>query len=336
MALSVPRGVRRMRLLVLGAAGFVGHHFVEHVQTTTDWAMSGLVSLRHRGDALRLINFDPDRVELFKHDLTAPVSDRLLHQLKPIDAIVSFAADSHVDRSISEPRPFIENNVAVQLTVLELARALEPRALVLVSTDEVYGPAAPGQAHEPWAPIIPSNPYSASKAAQEAASIAFWRTYGVPLVIANTMNMIGERQDREKFLPSIIANVAAGRTVTIHGTPDHIGSRFYLHARNLADAIVHLLGDEPPPRFPDADRPLRYHIVGEREINNLQLAEQVADIMGKPLDYTFEDFHRTRPGHDPRYALAPAYPTGWQLPVSFDKSLERTVRWTLEHPEWLR
>jgi dTDP-glucose 4,6-dehydratase len=323
-------------LLVLGAAGFVGHHFVEHVQRTTDWTMTGLVSLRHRGDALRLVNFDPDRIELFKHDLTAPVSARMLHQLSPVDAIVSFAADSHVDRSITEPRPFIENNVAVQLTVLELARALEPRALVLVSTDEVYGPAGPGQAHAPWAPIIPSNPYSASKAAQEAVSISFWRTYGVPLVIANTMNMIGERQDKEKFLPSIIANVQAGRTVTIHGTPEHIGSRFYLHARNLADAIVHLLGGESPPRFPLADRPLRYHIVGEQEINNLELAEKVADIMGRHLDYQFEDFHRTRPGHDPRYALAPAYPPGWDLPLSFDETLERTVKWTLEHPEWLR
>jgi dTDP-glucose 4,6-dehydratase len=324
-----------MRVLVLGGAGFVGHHFVEHVQQNTDWTMTALVSLRHRGDSMRLVNFDPDRIELFKHDLTAPVSARLLQHLEPVDAIVSFAADSHVDRSITEPRPFIENNVAVQLTVLELARALQPRALVLVSTDEVYGPAQPGQAHEPWAPIIPSNPYSASKAAQEAVSIAFWRTYGVPLVV-NTMNMIGERQDTEKFLPSIIANVRAGRTVTIHGAPDHIGSRFYLHARNLASAIVHALDGDEPPRFPATDRPTRYHVVGEREINNLQLAEQVADIMGKHLDYQFEDFHRTRPGHDPRYALAPAYPPGWTPPVSFDESLERTIAWTLDHPEWLR
>jgi len=323
-----------LKLLVLGAAGFVGHHFVEHVQATTGIDMVGLVSLRHRGDGLRTVNFVPDRITLFRHDLTAPVPGRLLAELRSMDAIVSFAAESHVDRSISEPRPFIENNVATQITVMELARVIGC-PVVLVSTDEVYGPAKPGEAHEPWAPIIPSNPYSASKAAQEAIAISYWRTYAVPLVIANTMNMIGERQDREKFLPTIIANVAAGLPVTIHGSAEHIGSRYYLHARNLADAILAILLDKPP-LFPAVDRPLRYHIVGEREVDNLELAQMVAEIMGQDLVYDFEDFHRTRPGHDPRYALAPAYPPGWTPPIGLGESLGRTVRWTLAHPEWLR
>jgi dTDP-glucose 4,6-dehydratase len=322
-----------MRVLVSGAAGFVGHHFIEHVMTTTDWEVVALVSFRHRGDPLRLVA--DNRVSVVRCDLVSPSGTRVIGKLGQIDAIVNFASESSVDRSITDPRPFIENNVGVMLAMLEFARALQPKMLVQISTDEVYGPALLSEAHEPWAAIKPSNPYAASKAAQEAICFGFWRTYGVPVVLTNTMNMIGERQDPEKFLPTIIRNVRAKRPITVHGSPGHIGSRFYLHARNLASAIVHLIATYEAPLYPAADRPGRFHIVGEKEINNLELVEMVADIMDAPFMVEFEDFHKTRPGHDPRYALAPAFPPGWVQPVAFEESLGRTVRWTLAHPEWL-
>lgn len=324
------------RILVAGAAGFVGSHAVEHLQANTDWEIVGLASFRHRGDPVRVGSFD-DRVLLLHADLTAPVGARLRHHIGEIDYIWNFAAESHVDRSIAEPRPFVENNVSLAITMLELARDLGVKGYYQVSTDEVYGPAEGGRLHREWDPIIPSNPYAASKAAQEALATAWWRTYGVPVVIANGMNMIGERQDAEKFVPMCIRNINAGKVVTIHGRPGAIGSRFYLHARNYADALLFLTRTIEPARYPDADRPDRYHIVGELELDNLTLALTLAEILHKPLRYELVDFHAARPGHDRRYALdgAKMAGIGWKPPVPLLESLERVVAWTLAHPEWL-
>jgi dTDP-glucose 4,6-dehydratase len=203
--------------------------------------------------------------------------------------------------------------------------------------------------HPEWAPIVPSNPYSASKAAQEAIATAYWRTYGVPVTIINCMNLIGERQDPEKFVPMLIRGIAAGEEVTIHGREGDIGTRHYLHARNLADALIYILKNLPPAMYGAhakagegkpayvADRPDRYNIVGPDRISNLALAQTIAGIVGRPLKYKLLDFHSARPGHDPHYGLAPEKLTkaGWTPPVPFDQSLIRTVRWSLEHPEWL-
>jgi dTDP-glucose 4,6-dehydratase len=325
-----------MRVLLTGIAGFIGAHIVEHIQANTDWDVIGLASFRHRGDSLRTEVFDPDRVTIHRADLTADLSHRLIERIGPVDYIINAAADSHVDRSIEEPRPFIENNVSLAITMLEYARLVRPRAFVQVSTDEVYGPAEDDTRHTEWSPIIPSNPYSASKAAQEAIAVSYWRTFDVPVVITNTMNNFGERQDAEKFIPQVVGKVARGETVTIHGAPGNIGSRFYLHARNHADALLHLL-NIPPIRYP-APCPDRYNVVGDVELDNLTLAQMVAEIIGKPLRYELVDFHAARPGHDRRYALdgAKLRASGWTPPVPFRESLERTVRWTLEHPEWLR
>jgi len=232
--------------------------------------------------------------------------------------------------------PFVTNNVAVILNTLELARQLRPRHVIVISTDEVYGPVERGGAHAEWAPVIPSNPYSASKAAQEAIAVAYWRSYGVPVTIVNCMNLIGERQDREKYLPMLIAGISRGDKVAVHGTPGNIGTRHYLHARNLADALVTVL-PWIPPHFPASDRPARWNIAGFDPVSNLELAQLVADIIGRPLRYELIDFHSARPGHDPHYGLDPSKLTaaGWKPPVGFAESLERTVRWTLSHPEWL-
>jgi len=324
-----------MRILLTGVAGFVGSHLVEHIQANTDWQIVGLASFRHRGDPLRLESAGPS-LTIHHADLTAPISPRLMDRIGPVDFIVNAAAESHVDRSIAEPRPFVENNVSVALTMLEYAREVKPRAFVQVSTDEVYGPAPAGVEHAEWSPILPSNPYAASKAAQEALAIAYWRTYGVPVVLTNTMNNFGERQDREKFIPTILRSLREGSEVTIHGRLGEVGSRFYLHARNHADAILRLL-EGTPSAYPDSDRPDRYHVRGEREVDNLTLAKMVAGIADIPLRYRFVDFHSARPGHDRRYALAADKLTklGWIPPVPFEASLARTVHWSLAHPWWL-
>ena len=227
-------------VLLTGASGFVGSHVLRHILANTDWNVVCLVSFRHRGitDRIRMAvaGYDDDfkRTKIIKHDLTAPISPVLSHEIGKIDYVLNVASESHVDRSIEEPVPFIENNVSLVCNMLEWARFSDIEKFVHVSTDEVYGPAPVGHAHREWMDqYFPSNPYSASKAAQESIAYSYWRTYGVPLIITNTMNIIGEMQDPEKFIPMIMKKVISGETVTIHAAPTgEIGSRFYLHARN--------------------------------------------------------------------------------------------------------
>jgi dTDP-glucose 4,6-dehydratase len=151
------------------------------------------------------------------------------------------------------------------------------------------------------------------------------------------MNIIGERQDPEKFIPKIMYCLEKNIPMTIHGTVENIGSRYYLHARNQADALLFILKNLPATDYPYSDRPDKYHIVGEREVDNLEMAELVADFWGKELKFKFEDFHTTRPGHDLRYALdgTKLAEAGWVAPIPLEQSLKATVEWTKAHPEWL-
>ena len=332
------------RVLLTGASGFVGSHVLRHLLTTTDYEVVCLASFRHRGltDRIRLATDGVDaaytRTRVITHDLTAPVSPVLAAEIGRIDYVLNVASESHVDRSIVEPGPFIQNNVALVTNMLDYAREYPVEKFLHVSTDEVYGPAAPGHAHREWVDqYLPSNPYSASKAAQESIAYSYWRTYGVPVIITNTMNSIGEMQDPEKFIPMTIKRVLSGEMMAIHAAPEGaIGSRFYLHARNQADALLFAL-DQDIPAYGETDAPAKWHVVGEREMNNLEMALMVAEYVGKPLHYELVDFHSSRPGHDLRYALdgSKIADAGWRAPRSLEDSLEQTVRWTLDHPEWL-
>lgn len=344
------------RVLLSGAAGFVGSHVLRHLLKRTDWEIVCPVTFRHKGFPARIISAAegieidggaPARVTVIMMDLTAPADSVSRHHIGHIDYVLNVASESHVDRSISDPVPFVLNNTALMLNTLELARILRPEIFLQMSTDEVYGPATIGYDHKEWDTILPSNPYSASKAAQEAIAIAYWRTYGVPVVITNTMNIIGEMQDAEKMVPKTIKMLGAGEPVPVHcdtdGTP---GSRYYLHARNLADAWLFLLRQEGKlwdlnMHADGSSRPSRFNIVGEREVDNIELVKRIALIMGVRPRYEKQSFHASRPGHDLRYALDGSKigrlgVNGWHPPYSFDASLESTVRWTLDHLEWLK
>lgn len=352
------------KVLVTGAGGFAGHHFLEHVLVNTDWKVVATDSFRHKGktdridEVLRNMPYPPlsrERVDVVTHDLTVPFSEQAVARLSDVDYIVAYASESHVDRSISDPVSFTRNNIDVALTTLELARKVKPKAVVWISTDEVCGPVEADDltGHSEWGPLLPSNPYAGSKAAQETIATSYWRTYGVPLIIVRCMNMIGERQDVEKFVPMTVSKVARGEEVVIHGSPGHIGTRHYLHSRNLADGIMFLLQNTTPAVFPahvlsyneivkpsiapSSDRPDMYNVASSDRIDNLTLAKMIAETVGKPLRYRLEDFHTTRPGHDPHYGLNPSKlkSLGWDLPVPFEDSLKRTVEWTLAHPQWM-
>ncbi len=328
------------RVLITGSCGFVGYHAVLWLLDHTDWDIVGLDSFRHAGDSLR-VHAVP-RHQIFCHDLNAPIGRRLSHAIGPVDYVLNLASISHVDDSITDPVPVWENNTRLMGNILELAREKRVEAFIQCSTDEVYGPAADGEFHGEWDAIVPSNPYSASKAAQEALAISYWRTYGVPLILTQCMNMVGERQEPTKYLPRIIKAVIDGDEVVVHGRPGWVGSRMYLDARNLADAWLFLLRNHPPVAYSDeggedTTRPSRFNVCGCEEVSNLELAERVAALLDRPLRYRFEDFHHTRPGHDRRYALdgSRLWALGWAPPIPLEDTLRRVVAWTLEHREWL-
>lgn len=313
---------------------------VEHLLLKTDWHIIGIDSFKHRGDSVRVTQ-DPTRYDIHTHDLTTPISSRLIKKIGHVDYVINMASESHVDRSITDPVPFCENNYKLMLTMLEYAREIKPEVFIQISTDEVYGAALANHNHKEWEKLLPSNPYSASKAAQESLCIAYWRTFSVPVIISNTMNMVGERQDHEKFLPMLINKINKGEEVPIHGSKESIGSRFYLHARNHADALLYILKNTKPTMYFDSTEkiivPDKYNIVGDVEIDNLELAEMVSDILEKELKYKLVDFHAARPGHDRRYALdgTRLKEMGWVAPISFHETLKRTIDWTLKHTEWL-
>jgi dTDP-glucose 4,6-dehydratase len=160
-------------------------------------------------------------------------------------------------------------------------------------------------------------------------AISYWRTYSVPVIITNTMNIIGEKQDGEKFLPKVVNSILTGKSMTIHAQHGVAGSRFYLHARNAADAIMFILNNVPVKMFPENNEPERLNVVGKIELDNLTFAQQVAEIMGKELKYEFIDVHSVRPGHDPRYGLdgKKLEDMGYDFPVSFEDSLVKTINW---------
>jgi len=326
-------------VLITGAGGFCGHHFVDHFLVNTDWDIIGVDSWRHKGVSERLTDSEhyqlhKDRVTILTHDLNSPFSDVFIDRLGHVDYIVNLASLSHVDTSIVDPVPFVQNNVNVVLHMLELARKIKPEKFIQFSTDEIYGPMYDGVPHPEWDVVVPSNPYSASKAAQESIAISYWRSYGVPLIITNMMNIIGERQDGEKFLPRIVNSVLNEEVLTIHADNDVPGSRFYLHVRNAADAIMFILRNVDAVLYPESRLPERFNLVGKTELDNLSFARMVAEILGKELKFEFMDVRFGRPGHDLRYGLdgSKLESLGYEYPVEFDESLKSTVAW-MNKPE---
>lgn len=333
------------RVLLTGASGFIGHHCLRYFLENTDWFVVCLDSFRHRGTYSRISELDlpPDRCVVFRHDLSVPF-DRVLENRivgSGLDIIVNMASDSAVERSVADPGACWRNNCELAYNMLELARRARPGVFFQISTDEVYGDCGPGSGHVEWDVICPSNPYAASKAAQEALAISYFRSFGIPVVITNCMNVVGSRQDREKFLPKIIWKVATGQVMDIYANFDDdgnpsIGSRFYLHAENHADALV-WLSERPVASYPSFPRPDRYNIVGDVELNNLELALMVAEIMGRELKYRLVASESARPGYDMRYALdgSKIREAGWIPPVSFRDGLEKIVKWTMDNPWWI-
>jgi len=329
-----------MRTLITGGAGFLGAHLVEHFLKNTDDDIIVVDKLTYASRGLeRMRAIEPlfhGRVQILTVDVAHGFSEGVLRELDlpHLDYVVHAAAETHVDNSIADPLPFVITNVVGTHHVLSLLRRPEcaVKRMFLISTDEVFGPAPDGVRYTENDRHNPTNPYSASKSAAEALALAYAHTYDLPVTIFRAMNLVGERQCTEKYLPKVIRAVLAGDKVLVHAYPDKVrsGSRFYLHCRSFSDAILFAMRRGSPIRS--------LHVSGDREVTNLELAQLVAGFLGKPLHYELVSFHADRPGHDLRYALDDKFlkSMNWTPPVSFDKSLEKTVRWYANHPEWFQ
>jgi dTDP-glucose 4,6-dehydratase len=333
------------RVLVTGGCGFIGSHFCEYLLEKTDWEVLVLEGLTYAGDAGKLTgvpNFDKNRVKLFYHDLRAPIMDTLVKRIGDVNYVVNIASMSDVDISIRSPVETVLNNVQLILNVLEYVRQVRPEKFIQVSTDEVFGPALYEPAKE-WDTHLPSNPYSASKAAQEDISFAYWRTYGIPLIITNTSNNFGERQHTGKLIPKTIQYLLEGKPVPVFAQQLNdftflSGSRTWLHAKNHADALLWLLNNQVVNQsFPDYVKPAKYNIGSNDEYTNLDIVKMIADIIGVKADYYFVNYHSARPGHDMKYALNAnkLQGWGWVAPIKLLESLTQTVKWYMENKTWL-
>jgi dTDP-glucose 4,6-dehydratase len=324
-------------IVITGGCGFIGHHVVEHIYNNTDWNIIVLDKLSYASKGLDRLRdtgtLNTSRVKLFTCDLILPLPDGVLSEIGAnVNYIVHMAAETHVDNSIKAPKEFLVNNIGSTFNMLEWARALPSlETFFYFSTDEVFGPAMGDTLFNEWDTHRPTNPYSASKSAAEQICIAYENTYKVPIMIVNVMNAFGERQHVEKFIPSCIDKILKSEKILIHSYPDkkRSGTRFYIHARNIAAAVLFLINNGKLGE--------KYNISGEKEVSNLEMAQMIAKVMGKTLDYDMIDFHSDRPGHDLRYGLdgTKLIDMGFRLPVDFEKSIEKTVQWTLENKKWL-
>ncbi len=316
---------------------------------TTDWEVVATDSFRmeHKGYFDRITTVCKEhpewreRIQIVQHDLTAPFTDREIATIGSIDYIINLASRSDVQNSIDDPISFVRNNTELMLNILEYARKATPDVFLHFSTDEVYGPAPKdSKGHAEWESIIPSNPYAASKAAQEAYAIAWWRCYDVPLILTNTMNNFGEMQSPSKFPAMIQSKLQKDEEITIHSTiGGEFGSRYYLHSRNTADAILFILKNVIPNLHQpgEIDRPVRLNIVGDKQVDNYELVETIAGLMGKDFKYKLVNYHESNPGHDLHYGLngEKLANLGWKSPLDFEASMKKTLEWQQANPEWL-
>jgi dTDP-glucose 4,6-dehydratase len=317
-----------MRLLVTGGAGFIGSAFVR-LALANSWAdrLVNFDKLTYAGNLENLAPIEGDaRYRFVQGDICdAAQVQRVMDEERP-DAIVHFAAESHVDRSILGPAAFVETNVRGTFTMLEAARAAKTARFLHVSTDEVYGSIAePDDADEKY-PLRPSSPYSASKAGSDLLALSYFTTFHMPVVVTRASNNYGPYQFPEKLIPLMISNAMDDRRLPIYG--DGMQVRDWLYVDDHCRAIQAALSKGQEGEI--------YNIGGSRALPNLEVVKLVLDQLGKPasLMQTVTD----RPGHDRRYAITTAkieQATGWHAEVSFEDGLSRTIQWYRENRPWI-
>ncbi len=316
------------KLLVTGGAGFIGSNFVRMVLLEhPDCFIANLDKLTYAGNLENLTGFENHPNHKFvKGDICDGTLVANIIDEHKIDVIINFAAESHVDRSITAPKIFIETNVTGTLTLLEAARDKNLQRFIQISTDEVYGALGPTGKFTEDTPLAPNSPYSASKAAADHLVKAFGHTWGLKYNITRCSNNYGPYQFPEKMIPLMINNTLNNKDLPIYG--DGLYVRDWLYVYDHCTAVWKILTDAPPQQT--------YNIGGCNEKTNLELVGLILDRLGKPQSLI--KHVKDRPGHDRRYAIdAKKIMTElhWQPSVTFEQGIQKTIDWYLENKKWL-
>jgi len=314
-----------MRLLVTGGCGFIGSNFIRYVLTEhPDDRVVNLDKLTYAGNPANLADFEHDARYAF---VQGDIADAELVRdvARGVDAIVNFAAPSHVDRSILDADEFLRTNVLGVRVLLDAVRTLRVPRLLHVSTDEVYGSIATGAATEA-SPLRPSNPYSAAKAGGDLLALAYWTTHGVPVVVTRSSNNFGPYQYPEKMIPLFITNALESQPLPVYGDGLQVRDWIYVLDNCAAIDLVLRAGRDGEV----------YNIAGGHEVANATVTREILRWLGKPESLI--QMVADRPGHDRRYALdaSKLARLGWAPRYPFASALESTVRWYREHDAWWR
>jgi dTDP-glucose 4,6-dehydratase len=315
-----------MKILVTGGAGFIGSNFIRQLlENEGEYSVVNFDKLTYAGNLANLLPVASDpRYEFVKGDICDPGAVETA--MTGCDAVVHFAAESHVDRTIYEPSACIETNVTGTFVLLQVGRKIGVQRFVHVSTDEVYGDIAPDCFADEDSPVGPSSPYSASKAASDLLVRSFVRTYNFPAVITRSSNNYGPYQFPEKFLPLMITNALEDRAVPVYG--DGLQQRDWLHVEDNCRGIMSVLERGQIGAI--------YNIGGPDVVDNLTMARRILRIIDKPESLL--EHVKDRPGHDRRYALncrKIEKHLGWKPSISLDDGLRRTIEWYKSHGSWL-
>ena len=316
------------RILVTGGAGFIGSNFVRMVLSEhSDCFIVNIDKLTYAGNLENLAGFENHPNHKFvKADICdGPTLEKIIDQYR-IDAIINFAAESHVDRSITEPKVFVETNVTGTLTLLEATRDKKLERFIQISTDEVYGQLGPEGKFTEQTPLSPNSPYSASKAAADHLVKAFGHTWGVKCNITRCSNNYGPYQFPEKLIPLMINNALSDKELPIYG--DGLYVRDWLYVYDHCTAVWKVLTEAHPGEI--------YNIGGCNEKANLEVVELILDYLKKPKSLI--KHVKDRPGHDRRYAIEAGKiitELGWRPSVSFEEGIKKTIDWYLQNQKWL-
>jgi len=315
-----------MKLLVTGGAGFIGSNFIRHVLgAKKDWKVVNFDKLTYAGNLENLqdVSGDP-RYTFVRGDICE--MGEVGAAMGSCDAVVHFAAESHVDRSIYEPSPVIRTNVNGTFALLEVARKLAVKRFVHISTDEVYGDMAAGEFADEQSPIRPNSPYSASKASSDLLVRSYYMTYGFPALITRSSNNYGPYQFLEKFLPLMINNALEDKALPVYG--DGKQQRDWLHVDDNCRGILRVLEDGRPGEV--------YNIGGLDVEENIGMLKELLRLLGKPE--SLMTFVKDRPGHDRRYALSCAKmerELGWKPQIPLADGMRRTIDWYRGNKKWV-
>jgi len=316
-----------MKILVTGGCGFIGSNFVRYVlKKRPDVEVLNLDALTYAGNPENLRDLEGNPRYRFLHGRVEEPGV-VQEAIKGADAVIHFAAESHVDRSIKDASPFLTTNVLGTQVLLNSALKHEIKKFVHISTDEVYGALGEEGVFRETDPFRPRSPYAASKAAADLLVQSYFTTYGLPVCIARPSNNYGPYQFPEKLIPLMITNLIEGKKVPVYG--QGLNVRDWLFIEDNCTAIDLILEKGKPGEA--------YNIGGKCEKRNIEVVREVLKVMEKGEEMI--EFVPDRPGHDFRYALDNAKiesQLGWRPSVSFQEGIRRTVKWYQDHPEWWR